>query len=890
MPDFKLIGHDYTLPDIVAKVTGQAKYTEDRRADGMLYCRLLRSPMPHARVRSIDASAALKMPGVRAILTADELPPMPAGWPFGPYLLLPPGRPSAGVAPAAPPPSGPSVAGTPQTGAGRGDGRRSQGEVAVDEHGQPIQGAPGTNAQPPRGAAVPPPTPPGAALAPQPALTNEPMFEGEPVLAVAAVDEATAVAAIEKIRVVYEPLPFVVDPLESLRPGGPNARLQGNVLVNGRVLERKWTDTDFAEAESGRMPMGQVSEGDQWTIGDVEAGFKEAALVVDESFVIATTPHMPLESRSAMAYWQNGKLYLHCSTQSLARTVAAFAQWAGLDPADVVIISEYTGGAFGNKNPACVFAVVPILLAKKTGQPVMLRITGEEETALGQTRPGMVGRAKVGFAKDGRLTALDLFLVWDAGSYGRSDDRGSAEIATLLYQPKSMRFRSISVLTNTLAHGSQRGPGMQFIPTMEQVVTKAARQLGIDQVAIHRINAPIGRAPVGPLQRDGSRRCITMSNAPQALDKGAELFRWTERKQRAGKRQGSKVRGVGVALGTFGAGAIGYDGLLVIKPDGKLYIQSGCGHLGTNSNYDTTRAAAEVLGMPWEKVVITQGDSSKHLPWSSSQGGSCTTHAHTRANWAAGLDATRKLQEIAARDLGGRPEDYEVGAERVSRKGSPGRGLTFAQAATRAIALGGRYDGHEVPKDLHVITKGSAAALAGLGLMGVARDNFPHDGDTMSFVAGFAEVEVDVETGEIRVTNYVAMADCGIVVHPRNWQGQVFSATMLGLSHALYHKEVLDRHYGISLATRFYHHKAATILDVPTFQCAALNIPDPQTPVGARGIGEPPGPAAYGAVINALIDAIGDEAFRRSPVTPDIILASLEAGGTRVHEQLTSNI
>ena len=134
------------------------------------------------------------------------------------------------------------------------------------------------------------------------------------------------------------------------------------------------------------------------------------------------------------------------------------------------------------------------------------------------------------------------------------------------------------------------------------------------------------------------------------------------------------------------------------------------------------------------------------------------------------------------------------------------------------------------------------------------------------------------------------MADCVIVVHPRNWQGQVFSATMLGLSHALYHKEVLDRHYGISLATRFYHHKAATILDVPTFQCAALNIPDPQTPVGARGIGEPPGPAAYGAVINALIDAIGDEAFRRSPVTPDIILASLEAGGKWMHEPLTSNI
>ena len=342
---------------------------------------------------------------------------------------------------------------------------------------------------------------------------------------------------------------------------------------------------------------------------------------------------------------------------------------------------------------------------------------------------------------------------------------------------------------------------------------------------------------------------------------------------------GSKVRGIGVAVGTFNAGSIGYDGLLVIKPDGKLYIQSGCGNLGTLSTYDTTRAAAEVLGMPWEKVVVTQGDSSKNLPWSCSQGGSQTTHAHTRANWATGLDARRKLQEIAAKDLGGRPEDYDVGNERVYRKGSPGTGLTFARAAARAIELGGRYDGHEVAADLNDMTKRSAAALAGNGLMGAAKDNFGRDGDTMSFVAGFAEVEVDTETGEVGVVDYALVADSGTIVNPRIAQGQAFGGSMLGLSHALYHKWVYDKHYGISLAKRFYQSKPPSILDAPTFQFAALNIPDPQTPVGARGIGEPPVGAGYGAVINALIDAIGDDAFRRSPVTADIILSSLEAGG-----------
>lgn len=828
MGNYKLIGKDYTPPDLVAKVTGAAKYAEDFHADGMLYCRLLRSPMPHARVRSIDTSEAARMPGVRAILTADDLPATPVPQP-----------------------------------------PRSGGPPAVDEHGQPVI---------------------EVMMRPEPALTNEPLYEGEPILAVAAVDEATAVAAIETIRIKYEPLPFVVDPLESLRPGGPNARPEGNVFRSGRIGTVKWEDEDFAELADGHMPMGQISKADTWSFGDVDAGFKAATVVIDESFNIPTTSHIPLETRSALAYWQNGKLYVHCSVQSLAQSVVAMARMMGMKPADVILISEYTGGAFGGKNPAYVQLMIPALLAKKAGQPVMMRITRDDETAIGRNRPGMIGRAKAGFAADGRMLALDLFLVGDAGPYGRSDHGGGGRFAAVLYQPKAMRFRGIGVFTNTSPRGAQRGPGVQFAPTVELVISKAARRLGIDQVAIRRINSPNGQAPSGPPQADGSQRYLTGANVQQALDKGAEMFHWAERKQRSGTRVGSKVRGVGVGVGTYSAGSVGFDGLLLIKPDGKLYIQSGCGNLGTLSNYDTTRAAAEVLGMSWEKVVITQGDSSKHLPWSCSQGGSQTTHAHTRANWAAGLDAKRKLQEIAARDLGGRPDDYEVGNERVYRKGSPGTGLSFARAASRAIQLGGRFDGHELASDLNEMTERSARALAGLGLIGVARDNFPREGDTMSFIAGFAEVEVDVETGESAVVDYALVADVGTVVHPRICQGQAFGASMLGFAHALHHKWVYDTRYGLALNRRFYQNKPPSILDAPRFQFAALGIPDPQTPVGARGIGEPPVGAGYAAVVNALIDAIGEDAFRRSPVTADMILTSREAGGRYAQDSLVSHI
>jgi CO/xanthine dehydrogenase Mo-binding subunit len=253
------------------------------------------------------------------------------------------------------------------------------------------------------------------ALPPEVALTNEPVYQGEPILAVAAIDEWTAADAIDAIDVDLEPLPFVVDPLASLRAGGPNARLQGNAFVNGKVTTVKWADEVFAAAPDGALPAGD--SGTSWTYGDVEAGFRDAALVLDETFHTPATGHEPLETRSAMAYWQNGRLYLHGSTQSLAQTVESVARWVGVDQAQVVIVSEYTGGGFGSKIPGAHSMAIPALLAKKANAPVMMRISREEEHYIGRTRPNLIGRAKVGFGKDGRVLAVDLFVVQDAGPY-----------------------------------------------------------------------------------------------------------------------------------------------------------------------------------------------------------------------------------------------------------------------------------------------------------------------------------------------------------------------------------------------------------------------------------------------------------------------------------------
>ena len=793
----KLIGQDIAPDDLHAKITGRAKYAEDFKADGMVFAKLLASPMPHCRVLRIDASAALAMDGVFGILTADEVP--------------------------------------------------------QSEFGEQC-------------------------------LTNEPLYEGEAVLALAAVDETTAADAIELIKVDFEPLPFVLSPLDSLRPGSPNARLQGNTTVGRDWVSLKWTEEDFANAPEGSMPMPDTvldADGEvivrkattEWMVGDIEAGFAAADLILDETIVHQSVTHHPMEPRTTMAYWQNGRLFIHTSTQSLVRTRAAVASQLDLDIEDVVMIGEYCGGGFGSKIAGSTIQLVPALFSRKINRPVMLRITRAEETYLGRARPGMQARVRIGFRADGRITALDFYAVGDGGPYAGGDQNASASTASLTYTPLNMRYRGVAMRTNTPPKAAQRGPGgAQIIGMLEPLMDKAARELGIDRLALRRLNAPEANVEYGPR---GST--LTSVFVREAIDQGRELFGWDERISRSGQLNGTKRTGIGVGVSPYTAGSRGFDGLLVIRPDGIVQIHQGLGNLGTNSNFDTARAAADVLGIEWDQVEVVFGDTSRHLPWSAVQAGSQTTHAHTRANHAAGLDAKQKLQEIAARDLGGRPEDYDTSDGRVYRRSNPSQGMTLGRAATRAIQLGGRYSGEEFDDNLNDMTKASVTALAGQGLVAAARDTFGGSGGLQSWVVGFAEVELDIETGKVDVIHYTAVTDCGVVVHPRGLGGQIFGGSFQGMGMAMSQKWVFDPVWGVSFAKRLYTARPPGILDVPIdVQWAAVGIPDPQTPVGAKGIGEPCVGAGSAALTSAIADALEGKCLCRTPLSPDVLLSELE--------------
>jgi CO/xanthine dehydrogenase Mo-binding subunit len=796
---YKHIGKDFTPPDIYGKVTGQAKYAEDYRADGMVFMRTWDSPVPHARVRNIDASAALEMDGVVAVLTPNEVP-------------------------------------------------------EVEDAAEVM-------------------------------LSAEPSYVGEPIVAVAAETEQIAADALAKIRVDLEPMPFVMDPLDSLRPDGPNAREGGNAANRGVPLQtHKWTDADFQAGDGGLPTSGSAVV--DWSFGDIDAGFEKANIVLDETFVTASNPHHSMEPRSAMCYWENGKCFVHGSCQSQSFALPSIARMLGIEPSDVVFIAEYCGGGFGSKGGPYAIMLLPAVMSKKIGRPVMHRVSREQEFYWGSARAGFQGRIKMGFGADGRITAVDLYIIQQNGpKTGFPDYASAADAVTLVYQPESMRFRGIPVLTNTTPAGAQRGPGQnQMAMVIEPLLDKAAKALEVDRIDMRRVNAPTMDGTYSDEQGP-----LTSAYLREAYELGAREFDWEAKMARSGEQNGSKVIGVGVGQAFHSGGSNGFDGLVRLTPDGVVHIHSGVGNLGTYSYAGTSRVVAEVLQCDWERCVIHRGDSREHLPWNLGQFGSNTSFTMTRSNHAAAMDLKNKLLEIAAIDFGGDAGDYDIDGERVFSKADPAKGMTYGEAAQRAIDIGGKFAGHALSDDMFFMTKASATAVAGTGLVGAAKDNYDKKGVVPALAVGYMMVELDLETGMYEILEYQATADCGTVIHPKGLAAQIRGGGVMGIGMATLERVVYDPANGLPANTGIYQAKPPSYLDVPSkIQVAAVDQPDPQNPIGAKGIGEPLMGCAATALLCAISDAMGGHYFNRTPVVPDMIVNAI-AGQPQSHGNLQVN-
>jgi CO/xanthine dehydrogenase Mo-binding subunit len=701
-------------------------------------------------------------------------------------------------------------------------------------------------------------------------LTNEPTLIGEPILAVAAVDEKTAEDALQRISVTFERMDFVLDPLDSMQPGGPDAYTGGNTFVFREGFARyEWSRDQVTAFRNGAEPTAEPQT--TWSYGDLDAAFAASSYVYESTFTTAGYPHMSMEPRSAFAYWENGKCYVHGSSQSLSPVAEGMAQIVGCPIEDFVFINEATGGGFGQKaRPNSIPSMaIPAKMSQMINRPVMMRISREEELLIGGARVGFQGWIKAGFKPDGSMAALDLYIVQDNGGKGGGGDNSSAADAiSMLYQTEAVRFRGAGVGTNTGHRGAQRGPGQnQIAPIIAPVLDMAAQELGIDRLEIRKINAVENGDTHGP-----RRSPVTSAYMPEAIALAEEAFNYNERITRSRQRNGSKITGIGIGQGYHDAGRSGMDGIVRLTPDGRLKIHNGVGNLGTFSYASTSRAAAEVLQMEWDQCDVISGRTDRHVPMTSPQDGSNSIFTNTRTNWGAAQDLLTKMKEIAAMDLGGQAADYDIDGSRVFLSSNPSVSMSYAQIAQRGIELGGRFSGQEYPEELDAFTKLSVDRLAGTGLIGVFNDP-RHNGTPPGLCVALVEIELDTETGKYDIKDLVNFSDCGTVVHPQGLDNQLRGGATWGIGLAGYERHLYDPQNGLPASTGYWQSKVPTILDVaPQMTTGGVNLPDPENPVGARGVGEPAQGSVAAALASALWDATEGHMFNTAPVTNDMIV------------------
>jgi CO/xanthine dehydrogenase Mo-binding subunit len=331
------------------------------------------------------------------------------------------------------------------------------------------------------------------------------------------------------------------------------------------------------------------------------------------------------------------------------------------------------------------------------------------------------------------------------------------------------------------------------------------------------------------------------------------------------------------------------DGIVMMGADGRLKIHNGVGNLGTYSYASTSRAAAEALKMPWESCDIVTGRTDLHLPITSPQDGSNSIFTNTRTCWGAAQDLLAKMKEIAANDLGGSPDDYDVSNERVHQIADESVGYSFAEVAQRAMELGGKYTGEaELPEDLAEWTQIAVSRLAGSGFMGVYHDP-AHSGNPPGFTVTALEIELDTETGKIEIKDIVSVGECGTVMHPQGLKNQLVGGVVWGVGLSMLERHLYDPQNGLPASTGYWQSKVPTYLDTPVkVQTGWVDLPDPENPVGARGIGEPTQGAVCAALNAAISDALGGHIFNAAPVTTDMIINHL-AGTSEEWTPLAQN-
>ncbi|HJP33007.1 MAG TPA: xanthine dehydrogenase family protein molybdopterin-binding subunit [Candidatus Latescibacteria bacterium] len=645
--------------------------------------------------------------------------------------------------------------------------------------------------------------------------SDEVCHEGQKVALVAAVDPDIAEDALALIKVEYEVLPSVTDPEAAMAPGAPEVMLGA--------------PTETVVDENGER-LSNIASRSEMVEGDVDKGFAEADVIVEQVYRMPYFHQVYMEPNSATARVEaNGRITVWTSGQGSFNIRNAVAGALKLPQGQVRVIMAEMGGGFGAKNGIFTEAHAA-LLAQRTGQPVKVLMSREEEFLDGRPAPGCVVRLKTGAKKDGTLTAVEGRMVWDRGIGGGG---GGVGRLTDIYEIANVKLEGLVVRTNKPAPGAYRAPGApQAAVPREGNMDLLARELGMDPLAIRLKNAfkKGGRARGGaPLPRDWLR---------QTLRQAAGEANW-------GKRRLKPNQGMGIACGEWQNAAGQTNAFITMAGDGSVSIVTGQVDI-TGVHTVMAQIAAEELGVPVEKVSVSLGDTDT-VPFTGLSAGSKAAYSAGTAARDAAVEARTQLLRLAAELLEADVDDLILADEKVRVKGRRGRSIELAELANNAI---GSNDG----------------PISGRCVLG----RIP---TYASFSVNIATVEVDPDTGQVQLLDLVAAQDVGRALNPMLVEGQIQGAAVQAMGFGMMEAQ----RYGAGarmLNANLLDYAIPTTVDVPKVRTVLVEDPCEMGPYGAKGVGEPPIIPGAAAIANAVHDAIGVR-VSELPLTPETVMKAL---------------
>jgi xanthine dehydrogenase YagR molybdenum-binding subunit len=638
--------------------------------------------------------------------------------------------------------------------------------------------------------------------------------EGEEVAAVAAETPYQAWDALKAIKVKYETLPFIVDEQKALEASAPIIHQGGNRSGEVQVYER----------------------------GNVEKGFAEADVVLEEAYRTESELHTPAELHGCIAKWDGDHLTVWESTQGVYAVQARVAEVLSLPLANVRVIGHYMGGGFGSKLQAGKYTIIAALLAKKAGQPVKLFLSREETFLCVGNRPPSNMRLKAGVKKDGTLTALDFACIGSGGAYPAGGTSLVDWQVRDLYKCPNVRTKMTDVYINAGPSRPCRAPGHpQGSWALEQMLDALAEAIKMDPVELRLKNIPTYSQA-----REGNPS-YTTTGLKECLKEGAKAFGWEEAKRKAveARKSGYVRRGVGMASCLWYAGGGGPPSTVIIKlfSDGSVNLNMGASDIGTGTKTVMAMVVSEELGVPIEKIGIENADTGT-TQYATPSGGSKTVPTEAPAVRDAAMSVKRQLLELASKDLKVDAADLTLEEGKILSKDDPSKRIRIAEVSDlkrRGVLLGIGYRGPNL------------------------------EGKVVNpFAAQFCEVEVNTKTGEIKILRFLSTNDSGRVMNRLTFDNQVFGGITMGIGLAMTEVRILDGNQTGKMVNRNWHdYKIPTALDVPTeVESLPIELEDPEAnTTGAKGLGEPVTIPTAAAVANAVYHATGIR-VTASPINP----------------------